>query len=314
MELDINKKLISDILEKIPKTLKPVVYLTDLLDLSRESAYRRIRCEIPFTLEEITKLSLDLNLSIDKVINENDKERASFEFVSKGNASLNFLSMLKKSRIYIEHLINAKNSESIVALNYLPPVYTSFYDNLFKFTYYKWIYLENGVSRTAFSEIEIPEEINVLQKEIRASLKNINNSTLILDPNLFLSMIKDIQYYHQRKGINEKDKEMLMKDMADLIELFEKTARSGVLDSNAKIDLYLSPLSVNTNSAYFEYGNTVESIVWVFSGNPTLIFHSEFCNLQKKWLMALKRQSMLISQSNEILQMEFFEKQREYLT
>lgn len=50
---DISQKLISRILISIPDNINPVLYLMDLLDLSRESAYRRIRGEIPFTFWEI---------------------------------------------------------------------------------------------------------------------------------------------------------------------------------------------------------------------------------------------------------------------
>jgi hypothetical protein len=57
----------------------------------------------------------------------------------------------------------------------------------------------------------------------------------------------------------------------------------------------------------------VEAIFWIFSINPVNIFSPELCKLQKKWLLSLKRQSTLISQSNEILQNDFFDSQRAFL-
>jgi hypothetical protein len=312
MEIDINKKLISAVLENIPKNLKPAIYLTDLLRLSRESTYRRIRSEIPFTFEEIAKISVALNISIDNVIFGNSKDYASFEFISNGNASSNFHQMLQKTYVYIEGLSNAHEAESIVALNCLPPTYAVFYDNLFKFIYYKSIHQENDVLKTTFSETKIPPETIALQKKIYTKLKKINNSTLILDPTIFLSLIKDIEYYYQRKLLNKEDFNLLINDMERLINMFEEIAHEGIISPNAHVSLYLSTLSINTNSGYLKYDGTVKSVFWVFPGNPILIFNSELCDLQKRWLIFLKRQSTLISQSNEILQMEFFDKQKEY--
>jgi hypothetical protein len=312
MEANINKKMVSVILENIPRNMKPAVYLTDLLCLSRESTYRRIRGEIPFTLAEIIKISAALDLSIDNVIFGNSKEHASFKFISNSTVDSNFYQMLQKSHTYIDALSNAKEAESIMALNCLPPTYAVFYDNLFKFTYFKLIHQDDDISRTTFSETKVPSEIITLQKKICTKLKKIDNSTLILDKNIFLSLIKDIKYYYQRKLLNDEEYNLLINDMERFINMFERIAHEGVFGSNAHVSLYLSTLFVNTNSGYFKYDDTVESVFWVFPENPILIFNSELCSLQKRWLIFLKRQSTLISQSNEILQMEFFDKQREY--
>jgi hypothetical protein len=53
--------LTTKILDSIPKNIKPIEYLIKILDISKESAYRRLRGEIPFTFEEMSKLSLDLD-------------------------------------------------------------------------------------------------------------------------------------------------------------------------------------------------------------------------------------------------------------
>jgi hypothetical protein len=313
MGVNITKKLVSAVLESIPKNLKPAVYLTDLLCLSRESTYRRIRGEIPFTFEEIVKISVNLNLSIDNVIFGNSKEHASFQFISNNNVSENFYQMLQKAYTYIDSLSNANGSESIMAFNCLPPTYAVFYDSLFKFIYYKLIHQENDIAKTTFSETKVPPETAGLQKKIYAKLRKIDNSTLILDPNFFIRLIKDIEYYYHRKLLNHEEFKLLIYDMERLINLFEEIAHEGIFGSNAHISLYLSTLSINTNSGYFKYNDKVGSVFWVFPGNPILISNLELCGLQKRWLIFLKRQSTLISQSNEILQMEFFDKQKEYL-
>ena len=66
MKKNLNSVLIAIVLDKIPTTIKPVSYLMELLNLSRESAYRRLRGEISFSFEETAKLSTALDFSVDR--------------------------------------------------------------------------------------------------------------------------------------------------------------------------------------------------------------------------------------------------------
>jgi hypothetical protein len=43
------------------------------------------------------------------------------------------------------------------------------------------------------------------------------------------------------------------------------------------------------------------------------IVNQEVCNMQKKWIEAIKKYSILVTLSNEILQAEFINKQVKYL-
>ena len=75
MTMNLNKIVLTKILDIMPENLKPVTLLMDVLDIGKESAYRRLRGEKPFSMEEIYKLSLVLNFSLDEIIS-NDKSDA----------------------------------------------------------------------------------------------------------------------------------------------------------------------------------------------------------------------------------------------
>ena len=57
MTMNLNKIVLTKILDIMPENLKPVTLLMDVLDIGKESAYRRLRGEKPFSMEEIYKLS-----------------------------------------------------------------------------------------------------------------------------------------------------------------------------------------------------------------------------------------------------------------
>jgi hypothetical protein len=315
MGTNINHRLVELVLKNIPSNIKPVSFLMESLDLSRESAYRRIRGEIPFSIEELANLSMHLNFSIDDVMNGIKKDRASFDFIPATSDSYSaFLMMLQRNYLHVKKLAEAQDSETIQALSRFSPICQVFHDQIFKFAYYKWLHQNKETSSNfTFSELILPPDLSIWQKKIQVETKKVTNNTMILDPNIFLNLIQDVTYYYQRNLINNDELATIKEEIADLIRVYETMARTGVLDPGANIYLYLSPLCVGADIGYSYYDSIHTAFFWIFTVNPIRIYNSEICSIQKKWLNSLKRQSTLISQSNEILQTEFFNTQRNHL-
>jgi len=314
MELDLNKRLVDSVLKHIPYNKKPVVYLVNTLNISRESAYRRIRGDIPFTVEELITLATKLEFSIDDIYDQEKQNHAFFDFsrIEKNPANF-FIIMLKKYNELLEKLNYAKKLEVMMAFNTFPPPFYTSSLNLFKFTYYKWFYQDNEVNRNmSFSEIAIPDEVIVLQRKIKGNLMKGSGVILILDTDIFLNIIKEIQYFYQRKLLTNEEMLLLKEETLHLIEQYEDIVQTGMY-GNAKVQLYLSSLFVNSNTVYYKYDDKIDPLFWIFTVNPVVIQNAEFASMQLRWLNSLKRQSALISQSNEILQAEFFFQQREYI-
>jgi hypothetical protein len=314
MESELNKKLVKTILSQIPKNRKTVLYLVNTLNISRESAYRRIRGDIPFTVEELITLAIDLEFSIDAIYDREKQSHAFHDFTRTANLSGDFfLEMLKKYDELLEKINYAKKVESIMAFNSFPPPFYAGFPDLFKFTYYKWLYQENEISRNdPYSGIVLPNEAIVYQKNIWENMYRGKSMTLILDMNIFLNLIKEIHYFHQRKLLTDEELLSLKEETLHLIEQYEKTAQTGTFGTiNAQ--LYLSPLCVNSNTICYNCDEDLEPLFWIFTINPVIIQNTEFSSMQTKWLNSLRRQSALITQSNEIMQAEFFFQQREYV-
>jgi len=51
--MNLNKIVLTKILDIMPENLKPVTLLMEVLDIGKESAYRRLRGEKPFSMEEL---------------------------------------------------------------------------------------------------------------------------------------------------------------------------------------------------------------------------------------------------------------------
>jgi len=175
------------------------------------------------------------------------------------------------------------------------------------------LYQESEVSRNdPYSETTLPNETVMFQRKIRENPARVKSMTLILDSNIFLNVIKEIQYFYQRKLLTNEELLLLKEDMLHLIEQYEKTAQTGCFGT-VNAQLYLSSLCVNSNAVYYSCDDKPEPLFWIFTNNPVIIQNAKFSAMHIKWLNALRRQSSLITQSNEIMQAEFFFLQRNYV-
>ncbi|MDR2621792.1 MAG: hypothetical protein LBC48_04325 [Dysgonamonadaceae bacterium] len=314
---DLNEIIVNTVLKNIPKNIKPVIYLMELLDLSRESVYRRIRKDIPFSMDELTKLALTLNFSLDEIVEGSKRERIFFDLGLRtpNNSMDSFSAVFQEYNSYISNLSKAKNSSVFMALNCIYPLFTVFFSNLFKFHYFKWLVeTQDNLPKDYFSNLVLPQELSALKQKISEEIKCAQNVTIILSPNISLSIIKDIQYYYQRKLINKDDLEILKKDLLKMSDFSENVAKTGRLgNGNSQIDIYISIPYINSNTIYLEYDDASEVHYWIYSNNPMVIKNSEISNIQKKWFLSLKKSSTLITQSNEILQADFFDTQRKLI-
>ena len=94
MTMNLNKIVLTKILDIMPENLKPVTLLMDVLDIGKESAYRRLRGEKPFSMEEIYKLSLVLNFSLDEIISNDKSDAAAYNLTKPKEKSSGVLSLL----------------------------------------------------------------------------------------------------------------------------------------------------------------------------------------------------------------------------
>ncbi|MDR1403577.1 MAG: hypothetical protein LBJ60_07760 [Tannerellaceae bacterium] len=314
----INKLVISEILKNIPRNINPVNYLSDILCISNKSVYRRIKGEIPFTITEVLKLSDKLNFSIDQILDHGDMHRASFILQSDNSNSPeeSFYRMLS----YYHKLMLASNKatyvESFVTLNHIPVLFTVFFERLFKFSYYQWMHHSHTNSiKYHFKDAIMPPRILSLQKEIIASAVYTGNITYILDSNMYLSTLKEISYYYNCKLITDKELESIKKDLNKLVDWFETILSTGVIDKErSRMDIYLSSLNLKVSSAYNACDDTVTSHFFIYTIDPIYTINSlHFARVHKKWFNTIKKYSVLITRSNEMLRAAFLEKQRMYI-
>jgi len=317
MENDLRNIITSKILSNIQPRVKPIDYLMEALNISRESVYRRIRGDISFTLEEIAKLSVELEFSIDELIIKDMHSRVFFDLqITPEQDPVDMFETIFKEylqNVFID-ITFVKEIESIMVLNRIPPEFILFFNHLFKFYYYRWMHQNQESSlKYHFSDVNIPERLVALQQKAIECLKKVRSNTIIIDPNVFLNLIKEIQYYRKRRLINEDEFELLKNDLLSLVNMVESIAQTGLFNSESKYNIYLSSLSIESSSRHVKYDDQTKSIFFTNSIDPVAITNANLCTIHKKWLNSMRKYATLITQSNEILQVRYFNKQRSYI-
>ena len=317
MKKNYNELIISKISSLIPSHIKIADFLMDTLDIGREAAYRRIRNEVSFTLDEIAKLALNLNFSVDEIISGNNSTGVllikSFA-TTDGSLTSVMYNVMKDYCRFITHYDESDTIEIVVAANQL--LFLFFTNNLtiLRFSYYKWIRQNNEIpAKVKFSEVELPDEIVEMAEKIRQNHQNIHKLTLIFDEGIFLSLFKEIQHFYFRKLITEQDLSLLKQALADFLDFIERLSQEGKSPVGAEGLVYLSSLSIENNQMFIKHRESALSAFFISPIVPLLVTQPNVVSLHRKWLDSLKKHSVLIAASNEIYQTEFFMKQYEYL-
>jgi hypothetical protein len=153
-----------------------------------------------------------------------------------------------------------------------------------------------------------------LRKRFITKRRSISNVSFIIDRDVFLGLVREIQYYYNRKLITDEEVLVLKEELTSLLKRMELLMQRGVNEEGSTYNFYLSLLDVETNTNCATFGtNNIASLYWLYPVNCIVITNQEICYMQKKWLESLKKFSVLITLSNEILQAEFIAKQQEYI-
>ncbi|MDR2843202.1 MAG: hypothetical protein LBV57_00970 [Candidatus Symbiothrix sp.] len=301
-----NELLIKKILSKVPKHLKPIDYLKDELNISKESVYRRMRGEISFTLEEVSLIAKDLKFSIDELM---DTQEANYIFLSmmanpSQEAVAMYEEMLTNSISLLKEIYQQSKKVLItMALTSFPFKFFSF-ENLFRFEYALFLHQQNQIPfGTSFSDILLPPAIKTLHQDLVNYVSHLPKIVCVVDDNIFSKLIKKIKYYYDLKFISNDDLQLLYIELTQLLKQIEKIVITGESESRTSFSVYYSLLSIDTACIHYEYDDMAITQLWLCNEMPIILKNNPaVCLAQKKQLESQIKYSTLITSSNTMLQ------------
>lgn len=313
-----NDNLIEAIRERIPKKGDQLLFLMSTSSMGKETAYRRLRGDIPFTFAEACSIAQQLRISLDNIAKVNKLDKPTFELeISPSDVNDYVRYKLNQYEESYNFFTSTPNLLIESVCNIIPYSFLFEYENLFHLYSFRLLY-QTGSKGNAikFSDKRLTDELHEKRKRLNALSYHMPENTVIFDRHIFTSFIKHIQYFYSIGLISDEDKEVLKEEFFQLIDDFENMAiigrtRTGYEDAT-KSWFYLSNIDFDCNYSYVKGDNFERAYMdGIYLMDTISSSDPHICKLHKGWIESLKKYSTLISVCGEIERRAFFEKQRQ---
>src|SRR5690606_12524151 len=197
MQTDLSQDfLFKRIREILPPQMSLVDVVSEILHVSSDSAYRRIRGETPLVLEEARQICLHFNLSLDQVLNIRSGYTL-FQTTRIDNKNYSFENYLIDILNHLDNVDSFLHKQIIYLTKDIPIFYNFSSEALFAFRYFFWMksFLQHETYKDAKFSIDcLTPEIKKLGSEIIKRYIHVP-SIEILNTECVDSLIFQIEYY-----------------------------------------------------------------------------------------------------------------------
>ena len=300
--------------EKFPKKAQLTQEIMDLLCLEREAVYRRLRKDVVFPAQEVVKIASTWNISLDEILGLNTGN------IVFGMQPLNYLDPSKKEFLNmqqrvknLDHLHTSYESEYMEISNKIPRPLIIGFLNLYRFRIFNWAsQYNNNKPYKEFAQITIPENILVEFKRYKKNIMQVKNTHYIFDHGMFDYMVHCIKYFHSILLITNEEKELLQKELYELLDYLMLIANKGYYpETHNKVTMYISQLTIDTNYSYFYTDKLKVCRVHAFGKFDISSYDLDMVSNFRTWMNLKKKSSIQISEVNEKKRIEYFNMQRE---
>ncbi|KPK82995.1 MAG: hypothetical protein AMS27_13465 [Bacteroides sp. SM23_62_1] len=317
--LDIQKTIFQQIKDKLHPSHSVVHEISELLNISYDSAYRRIRGEKALTFEELYKISTRFEISVDTLFN-----------VTTGNVVFNCLP-LSPDKFEVKDWLNfilqslslvtrAKDGEIIYSAADIPmfhyfqfPEIAAFKVFFWEKTLFQFPEYEDKLFRLDDADPNIPK----IGKQILA-LANKIPTTEIWNEDTFNIMLRQVEFYWVSGFFKKKD------DLINLCDKIEKWVHHIKKQAECGFKFFYEQPAEGLENTFLFYNNEVvqnDNTIFVKADDQKMVYltfnvlsilttnNTIFCNLIENYLKGLMTKSNLISRVGEKGRSQFFNKQ-----
>ncbi len=294
--------------------------VADLLSISREGAYRRLRGDTSFTLDELIILRKKIGISIDEL--DDGTENISFSFKPLYDNPSELQAYFKDIQFRFKKLSHVKGSMTFSVCEDLPFFRQFGYPAIARFKLFYWkhsILLDPSYAQLKFnleSEPDSALEDAVQMNQLYTHLP----STEIWTNKTISNTLKQVEYFYDC-GFFEDPKTLVAvyNDLINLVNDLMTEARLAIkLDNNTnprgKFTLYVCELSVDNNSIYLETHEPKYLAIGFNSFNSMQTSDMRPLSEYKKWLTAMISKSTNISGQAERIRQDFYKYNYQLIT
>ena len=311
--MTITDNIQSIFLDQIKRKLKPNESLADelaeILNISRDSAYRRIRGETVLSLDEAKLLCLRYGVSLDNLVTGTG-EMVSFHHRALDAANFTFDKWLKSAIANLESLMPFPDREVIYLGSNVPPAYNFNFPLLGPFNVFFWMNSLRHVEHLKgikFSPDLIPNELIEVGKRFWKRYTDMPRIEIWSDETAN-STLNQIEFYYEAGFFAEACyATQLCDEYMSLIRGIREWATLGYKDKpEQKFSLFKNDLMLPDTTILLKMGGKRFAMITCNAMDLLTTSDETFCRKTEEYLINILSKSNLISTSGEKARNKFF--------
>lgn len=309
--LPLQNVFIQKLKENLPKNVGLAEEMAEILEISTDSAYRRIRGETDLSIDEVYKLTKKYNISVDSVFS-NLNDTVTFAYTKLTNSAENFEKYLLRILNHTK-MINTFQERKIIYIAEEVPLFHSFFGpKLIEFKLFYWQRSVLNVPDYQGKKFEfgvVPKKLIDIATEAAAEYRKCPSVEIWTDETI-LTATKQLEFYIDSGVIkNKADALAIIEDIRSMAEYIEKsaeTSRKEISSPSENYQLYCSEVVLGTNCIYIQAGSSNYTYITFNTLNSLTTNNHEFCDETEHWMRNIIKKSTLISGVAEKERYRFF--------
>ena len=300
----------------VPSNISMVDDVAGLLEISNDSAYRRIRGEKALSFEEMQRLSKHYHVSLDQIMN---LESGSITFFGSPvePEHFNYENYLKDMLLSMQAINSAKEKRLFYEAKDMPIFYYFQFTELAAFKYFFWMKSVLSYPEYAKMQFEDHELSKILQVTGLDIIRTYNQvpSIEIWGAESINATLSQLEYYKYAGVFRKKETiENLYDQLESLVMHIKDQAECGekylIIEepkgNTTNYQLYFNELFLGHNSILSETDGLLTTFLNYSVLNYISTNDERFCNYIKKSFENTTKKSLLISTVSEKERSRFF--------
>jgi Helix-turn-helix len=308
----IQSAFLEQIRNRIPENIAFADELAELLNISRDSAYRRIRGETVLSLEEVKKLHDRYGVSLDAILSPSSNMALFHHRALTTDYTLErWLNSVGKN---LELVNSFEGKEMMYAAKDIPIFHYFRLPALSEFKMFFWLktVIKDPVySQQLFHPNVVPRELLAAGARVWSLYATVP-STEIWSDQVITDTLKQIEFYRECGFFTDNRQAVLLCDqLIELIGLVREEAADGRKKEGAAYQLYENDILTADNTVFARMD--AQRVVYINYNTLNLLttLQESFCEKTEQYLKNLVKNSTLISSTAEKERSKFFNKMKE---
>ncbi len=313
--MEIQKYFFETLKSRLPVHVRLADQISDLLKISPDSAYRRIRGEKGLSMLELRTLCRHFDISVDSILNlQSDNVIFHRSCLIEGNYINNYFSHIKQVSERFEILASSKTKEIYYIAEDIPFFHVMPFAELMLFKVYVWYQMcsKENISFDKFITYPYQKELSEYHQIIGKSYERVSSNEVWVK-NTIDTTLHLLEYYYDLNKFEDKNIAVLLcKQLLQVLENVERWAETEQKGNNndASFKMHYSLIEPENSLMIIKWDGITSAIINIFIINGMSTHNSFFCMETEKWISGIIEKSLVLSGSAERERFLFFQSMR----